>query len=920
MLLKKLINNIPEEKKKIKIRGLSINSKQNNKGFIFFAIKGHRSNGEKFIGEAVKNGASAIVCSKTCKYKSETIPVVSTSNVRETLSIVASKFYKLKPKNIIAVTGTNGKTSVADFFYQILSNNNVPVASVGTLGIKYKGKTYNSSLTSPDTIALHKILEKLKKNNIDNVIIEASSHGLKQKRMDHLNLKSGIFTNFSQDHLDYHKTMKAYLNAKLILFNNLLSKKKTIISDSSIKQYQILKKISKRRKLNLIDSKPIEERIENKKNLKLIKFQRKNLSMAISAAKLCKLSDKMIYSSLSKIKGIDGRLELVRTFSNKINVFVDYAHTPDALYKSLNSLKDIFGNKISIVFGCGGDRDVKKRPIMAKIADTFCKKIYVTDDNPRNEKPDKIRKEIIKNIKHNNFFNIGNRAKAIKTSISNAEPGEVILVAGKGHEIKQIYRNKTLLISDKKIIKKLKLNIKRVSIKKQNFLQNKKIIKDMGNNFKLDNFHGISIDTRILKKNNLFLTLKGNKNDGNKFIPQALKKGAKYIISTKSNKNFRKKIIKVDNEIEFLNNFAIKKRDFSQAKIIAITGSAGKTSLKNLISNLLKNYGNTLSSPKSYNNYLGVPISLSQLKISHQFGVFEVGMSKKGEINALTKIIRPQIGIITNIGEAHIENFENLESIANAKGEMLNNIKKGGTIILNRDDKFFNHLNKKAKLKNLKVISFGKNKSSDVYPVSIIKSGKKTIVNVKIINELLKFEISNVNIYNFLSSLALLKVLNLNVKKIIKSFKKYTPIEGRGRIYDIRRYKKNFKLIDESYNANPLSMKNAINNFNSIKKNKSKKYLLLGDMLELGKKSEILHKNISKVINSSDIDKVFIKGNKTLITYMNIYKEKRGNIFQQDEDVDFTLKSIIANNDYLMIKGSNATGLNDLSKKMIKGY
>ena len=920
MLLKKLINNIPEEKKKIKIRGLSINSKQNNKGFIFFAIKGHRSNGEKFIGEAVKNGASAIVCSKTCKYKSETIPVVSTSNVRETLSIVASKFYKLKPKNIIAVTGTNGKTSVADFFYQILSNNNIPVASVGTLGIKFKGKTYNSSLTSPDTIALHKILEKLKKNNIDNVIIEASSHGLKQKRMDHLNLKSGIFTNFSQDHLDYHKTMKAYLNAKLILFNNLLSKKKTIISDSSIKQYQILKKISKRRKLNLIDSKPIEERIENKKNLKLIKFQRKNLSMAISAAKLCKLSDKMIYSSLSKIKGIDGRLELVRTFSNKINVFVDYAHTPDALYKSLNSLKDIFGNKISIVFGCGGDRDVKKRPIMAKIADTFCKKIYVTDDNPRNEKPDKIRKEIIKNIKHNNFFNIGNRAKAIKTSISNAEPGEVILVAGKGHEIKQIYRNKTLLISDKKIIKKLKLNIKRVSTKEQNFLQNKKIIKDMGNNFKLDNFHGISIDTRILKKNNLFLTLKGNKNDGNKFIPQALKKGAKYIISTKSNKNFRKKIIKVDNEIEFLNNFAIKKRDFSQAKIIAITGSAGKTSLKNLISNLLKNYGNTLSSPKSYNNYLGVPISLSQLKISHQFGVFEVGMSKKGEINALTKIIRPQIGIITNIGEAHIENFENLESIANAKGEMLNNIKKGGTIILNRDDKFFNHLNKKAKLKNLKVISFGKNKSSDVYPVSIIKSGKKTIVNVKIINELLKFEISNVNIYNFLSSLALLKVLNLNVKKIIKSFKKYTPIEGRGRIYDIRRYKKNFKLIDESYNANPLSMKNAINNFNSIKKNKSKKYLLLGDMLELGKKSEILHKNISKVINSSDIDKVFIKGNKTLITYMNIYKEKRGNIFQQDEDVDFTLKSIIANNDYLMIKGSNATGLNDLSKKMIKGY
>ena len=167
--------------------------------------------------------------------------------------------------------------------------------------------------------------------------------------------------------------------------------------------------------------------------------------------------------------------------------------------------------------------------------------------------------------------------------------------------------------------------------------------------------------------------------------------------------------------------------------------------------------------------------------------------------------------------------------------------------------------------------------------------------------------------------MAVLKELNLDLGIIKNNFENLSPSEGRGKIHNISRYRKNFKLIDESYNANPMSIKNAIENFKSIKKRNFKKYLLLGDMLELGKRSETLHKNLSKVINNSDIDKVFIKGNKTLITYKNLDKNKRGNIFQLEEDVDFTFNNIISNNDYLMIKGSNATGLNNLSQKMIKG-
>ena len=366
MLLKKLINNLPAKRKNIKVTGLSINSKNIKKGYIFFAIKGHKFNGEKFINEAIKKGAQVIICSKTCNYSHSKITVIKTDDVRYKLSEISSKFYCLKPKNIIAVTGTNGKTSVADFFYQILTINKIPVASIGTLGIKYKGKKIETELTSPDTISIHKTLEKIKKKKIDNVIIEASSHGLVQKRIDHLNLKAAIFTNFTQDHLDYHKTMKSYLNAKLILLKKIISKGKTIISDSTIKEYSIIRKISKKRKLGLFDISSLFKRLEEKFISSFNSFNLKNISMAFAAAKLCGIKEENIFSSIKKLKGVNGRLELIKTFNNNVKIFIDFAHTPDALLKSINSLKKLYGDRISIVFGCGGDRDFKKRPLMAK--------------------------------------------------------------------------------------------------------------------------------------------------------------------------------------------------------------------------------------------------------------------------------------------------------------------------------------------------------------------------------------------------------------------------------------------------------------------------------------------------------------------------------------------------------------------------
>ena len=922
MLLKKLIKNPSSNIKNLNIRDLALDSRKVKKGDLFFALKGSKLNGSFFIESAINKGAKAVICPKgtNIRNKKKNAIVIKVINPREALTYACSKFFKNKPKNIIAVTGTNGKSSVADFFYQILSKNGLPVASIGTLGIKKRKKIKKTDLTSLDIISIHRELFNLKKSGIDNVIIEASSHGLVQGRLNGINFTTGIFTNFSQDHLDYHKNMKNYFNSKMILFSDLLPKKKNIITDKEINEFSKLKSIAVRRKLNLltIDEKFI---IKLTKMPLIGKFQIKNLLMSVLASKLSGLSVKKITLALKNIKSVNGRLELIRVLANQAKIFVDYAHTPDALFTALQSLKKHYNSKVSLVFGCGGERDKKKRKIMARIARDLCEKIYVTDDNPRRENPKKIRKMITRELIKGNYVEIGNRAKAIKYAIQNSEPSEIILVAGKGHEATQDYGKKIIKISDKSIIKGIKFGKFKFNKEKCNKYFNSKILDKTINKNK--EFKGVSINSKEVKKGNIFVAIKGSNKDGHNYISEAIKKGANFCIISKSIKSsYKKKLIKVNNTNSFLKKIAFYKRYFSKAKIVAVTGSSGKTTIKTLLGKLLKIFGSTYYSPKSFNNHYGVPLSLSNLEHEHDYGVFEVGMSKLGEINKLSKLVRPNIGIITNIAQAHIENFKNIKGIAKAKSEIISNIDQDGVVVLNRDDRFFNYLNSVARRKKIKTLSFGRSKKADVCLIQNKTTEKNNILKIRTVNEILILKTnssSNSNISNILCCVAVLKILNLDLGKIGKFFEKICSLNGRGKMHDVARYKTKFKLIDESYNANPLSVKNALINLSNIKKNNCKKYVLLGDMLELGKKSDFYHKNLSKVINVADIDKLFIYGDQVIKTYKYTSKSKQGNILQNKNDFDDVFSNVIKKNDYLMIKGSNATGLNKLSKNIIKG-
>ena len=940
MLLGKVLINIKKKYKKIYFKDIKFNSKTCKLNDIFFAINGNHSKGNNYIDDAINNGAKIIISNlKFEGFDKKRVLFINHKNPRKLLSEVSSRYYKLKPKNIIAVTGTNGKTSVANFYEQILSISNKKVASIGTLGVfskKLKLKTNNTTL---DPVSIHRILYKLKKLKIDNVILEASSHGLKQYRLNNIQFKSGIFTNLSRDHIDYHKTFKDYFNSKLKLFNELLSYKGNMIFDNNIKESSILNKISKKKNLkkytlgnsksfiNIRDIKQINEKKKidftiNKKNYSIETsligdIQIKNLMFAIVAAYLSGMKINNIIKSIHKIKTIRGRLEKVGNLKNKARVILDYAHTPHALKTLLLDIRKEFPlSKVSLIFGCGGNRDKEKRSMMGTIARKYSNNIYLTDDNPRFENPELIRNEVKKGFKSKKYFEIPSRAKAINTAVQKLNSGDVLIVAGKGHENYQEYKKKIFFSDKTEILKAIKKKNRNLSSSIKTNIINEVLGYNIINKKKI--LKSASINSKKITKDSIFFGVKGENFDGNKFAVEAIKNGAVLAITNRKIKNpkaiFYKKPLKLFNNI----NSALRKS--TNINTIAITGSAGKTSVKELTGFCLKKLEKTYFSKNSLNNKYGVPLSIFNTPESAKFAVLEVGMDKKGEIDFLTKLIRPNLGLITNISYAHIKNFNNLNQIANAKSEIINNIISNGTMIINMDEKYYNYFIKISKINNLKIVKFSKvSKKADIVFHSQRKYKKNLIINIKIKGIMKSFLVpKNLSSYidNILATVSILSVY-FDIKKLNQNlFSDFYIPKSRGSLINLKKGKKKLTIIDESYNSNPLSLKFALERYDDLYKKNGKKFLLIGDMLELGKYSRKLHIKIAKYINKSKINKIYVYGKQIKHTFNKLKPQIRGRILKNKIDIYNLINNDLPNNSFLMVKGSNSTGLNEIIKRL----
>lgn len=456
----------------IEAKGITGDSRKVKPGYVFVALKGGKSDGATFIGQALKNGAVAVISSGKPENEWHKACYIQQKNPRLALAKIAAKFYPKQPQFIAAVTGTNGKTSVVNFCRQIWAKLGKESASIGTIGvINGDGKSHNSmgSMTTPDPVILHEKINTLAGEGIEYLAIEASSHGLDQYRLDGLKISTAAFTNLTRDHLDYHDSMEGYFAAKKRLFSEVLQPGGTAVLNADSKDFPKLKNAALERGCKVISFGKNGENIKLKKievtkngqeivfdfygkkfstlvNL-VGEFQTENILCAMGIVYASGFMVEKIIEVLPKIKSVPGRMEPVGD-----NVFVDYAHTPDALEKSLKTLRPYVKGKLIVVFGCGGDRDKGKRTEMGKIAELYADGVVVTDDNPRSENPAEIRKEILAGIK--NATEISDRKKAIEQAISLLEVGDILLIAGKGHEKTQIIGDKILPFDDVEIARR----------------------------------------------------------------------------------------------------------------------------------------------------------------------------------------------------------------------------------------------------------------------------------------------------------------------------------------------------------------------------------------------------------------------------------------------------------------------------------
>ena len=456
----------------IEISALTADSRKVAPGSLFVALSGTRADGAGFIGDAVQRGAAAVIAGHAVD--GIAAPVLTVSQPRRFLSLAAARFFGAQPETMVAVTGTAGKTSVASFTRQIWAHAGFDAAQIGTTGVISAKRNVYGSLTTPDPVSLHQLLAELAGEGVTHAAMEASSHGLDQFRLDGVRLAAAAFTNLGRDHMDYHPTIEDYMAAKMRLFRDLLPKGSpaVIFSDDPWSQQAIraageaghdvrtvgrggnfltLKRVEHFRHKQMAEVHHDGEIYEV--HIPLAgDFQIANALVAAGLAMSTGVAPAVAMAALGHLQGAAGRLELVGHTKDGALAYVDYAHKPDALENVLTSVRPFTSGRVIVVFGCGGDRDKGKRPIMGEIACRLADVVIVTDDNPRSETPDVIRSEIM--VAAKGATEIGDRAQAIRHAVGLLASGDTLIVAGKGHEEGQTVGTVTLPFSDHEELRK----------------------------------------------------------------------------------------------------------------------------------------------------------------------------------------------------------------------------------------------------------------------------------------------------------------------------------------------------------------------------------------------------------------------------------------------------------------------------------
>lgn len=937
-------------------------------GGLFIAVPGYLADGHDFIDLAIQRGAAAVVSEKPVEIP---LPHLKVTKTRTALARMAARFYGDPSEKLclVGVTGTNGKTTTSYLIEGILKAAGFNTGAIGTINYRFGDVHFENPVTTPESLDLQRILAEMVKHDVTHVVMEVSSHGLDLGRIERCAFDVGVFTNLTQDHLDYHKTMEAYWECKKRFFTHYLSKgpkagKTVAVVNAETHRGLELAATLKTpvltvgsQKDNAVWPEAVQLNLEgisgglwvcgSRVVLESSLVGRHNLENILCAAGVgaaLKLPQECIGRGISLTRRVPGRLEAVPDAGDR-SVFVDYAHSPDAIEKVLRTLKSLTSGKLICVFGAGGNRDRGKRPKMGEISGRLADFTIITSDNPRSEVPDEILREVATGIEPlrrcyqkkdidrgypgDGYCLEPDREKGVRLGLKLAGSADAVLIAGKGHETYQVMGPVTIPFDDRKAVAKAAAYLEGARAKEA-FWTSALIAEAAGGNV-ISPFEGepvsrVEIDSRTLQPQSVFVAILGERHDGHRFIEAVVEKGARMLVVREDRieglpiEKLRQKkvgIVAVPDTARALGDMAACVRSRLPVSVVAITGSNGKTSTRKMCAGIAQAKDFVLSTEGNLNNEIGLPLTLLKLRSFHQWAVLELGMNHPGEIRRLSEICRPDIAVITNIGPAHLEGVGSMDGVVAAKAEVVEHLHPKGALVLNADCGYSMSLAKKL---NRPAFFFGRSSQAHVRAtwVKPTQEGIRFVLESPAGAAEVRLPVPGAfMVSNALAAAAVGYLIGISLEDIRGGLESFTPIAGR---LLARRTRRGVNLVDDTYNANPSSMKAALDTVKAMAKGK-KTVFVAGDMFELGAESARLHEEVGRHAAMDGFSRVYASGSFAAALAAGALSggiEKDHVVIGPKEDLIDRLLRDLEPEDWVLVKGSRGMAMETVVSALLK--